>query len=111
MEGKREITAERVLGLLSARGMSYADLAMAAGVTAEAARRYAIGERPPRGAVLLNVAKALGTTVDYLLGRVDDPDWKPDYADMDIDELVKTSVPMDREHKRMLLEISRQKGF
>lgn len=108
MEMEREqmlMMAERICGLLQVKSMSCDDLAREAGVTEAAARRYAFGERLPRGPILLNVAKALGTTIDYLLGRVDDPDWKPDYADMDIDELVKTSVPTDRETKRMLLRI------
>ena len=108
---QRLVMAERICWLLLSKSTSYADLAREAGVTAEAARRYAIGEREPRGPLLLNIAKALGTTTDYLLGRVDDPDWKPDYAAMDIDERVKTSVPMDRETKRILFGDLRQESF
>ena len=108
MEMEREqmlMMAERICGLLQVKSMSCDDLAREAGVTAAAARRYAFGERLPRGPILLNVAKALGTTTDYLLGRVDDPDWKPDYANMDIDERVLFSKPMSREDKQRLAKI------
>ena len=100
MEMEREqmlMMAERICGLLQVKSMSCDDLAREAGVTEAAARRYAFGERQPRGPILLNVAKALGTTADFLLGRTDEPFGKSDEA-----AGIKASVPLTAEERQML---------
>ena len=42
-------------------------MAQKAGVTEAAVSHYINGDRSPRGAILLNIANALGTTTDFLL--------------------------------------------
>lgn len=64
---------QRLRGLLAERKMSQADLARAAGLTCSAISRYALGERVHRAETLLAIARALGTSVDYLLGNSAEP--------------------------------------
>ena len=65
------ITAERLKSLLESKGMSQKELAVRAGVTEAAVSHYVKGDRVPRGAILLNVANALGVTTDYLLNTAE----------------------------------------
>ncbi len=60
-------TAERLKSLLESQGMSQKELAAKAGITESAVSHYLKGDRIPRGAILLNIAKALGVSTDYLL--------------------------------------------
>lgn len=68
----RSIESERLEQLLSERKMSQKALAAATHLTEGAVSHYLKGDRRPRGAILLNIANALGTTVDYLTGKSDD---------------------------------------
>lgn len=63
------VFSERVSLLISQKGISQKDLAIKAGVTESAMSYYVKGERIPRGEVLSRIAKALGTSTDYLLGN------------------------------------------
>lgn len=65
--------AERIQGLLSARKMSQTELARAVNLTSAAISRYVGGNREPRSVILLAIAKALGTSTDYLLGNSIEP--------------------------------------
>lgn len=62
---KKEMT--RLAELLSERAMSQKDLALATGITESAISHYVNGTRVPRGVNLTKIAKALGTSTDYLL--------------------------------------------
>lgn len=67
----REIT-NRMAELLSKNNMSQKDLAKNAGITESAVSHYIKGNRVPRGVNLMKIAKALGTTTDYLLSGNDE---------------------------------------
>lgn len=69
---EKPIESIRVGLLLSERGMSQKALAEATNLTEGAVSHYLKGDRVPKGAILLNVANALGTTVDYLTGKSDE---------------------------------------
>ena len=60
-------TASRLKERLEAQGMTQKELASKAGITEAAVSHYLKGDRVPRGAILLNVAKALNVSTDYLL--------------------------------------------
>lgn len=64
--------SERILSLMKLRGMSYGDLAHAAGLGKSAVHRYATGQtdKVPTEA-LERLARALGVTPGYLTG------WEP----------------------------------
>ena len=59
----------KITELLSKRNMSQKELAISAGITESAISHYVNGDRVPRGVNLLKIARALGTTTDYLLSE------------------------------------------
>lgn len=61
------LMGEKLRMLIAERGVSQKELAQKAGVTEAAISHYINGDRSPRGAILLNIANALGTTTDFLL--------------------------------------------
>lgn len=75
---------DRIALLLSESGMSQKELALNTNLTEGAVSHYLKGDRVPRGAILLNIANALGTTVDYLTGYSDDP--RKSSSEKEVDE-------------------------
>lgn len=61
--------AQRLKSLLENQEMTVQELAVKAGVTEAAILRYINGERIPRGAILLNVANALGVSAGQITGK------------------------------------------
>ncbi len=59
---------ERFKELLAKSEYSQREIAQDIGVTESAISKYLSGERIPNGDILLNLATALNTTTDYLLG-------------------------------------------
>ena len=83
--GKRanNIIGERIAGLLREQGKTQRALAEQVGTTEVSISRYIKGNRVPNGPVLVNIAKALHTTTDYLLGNEqdsNDPDLEYNYT-------------------------------
>ncbi len=62
------IFSERMTALMKQQHISQKQLAEKAGVTESAMSFYVRGDRTPRSDVLTRIARALGTTSDYLLG-------------------------------------------
>lgn len=58
----------RIAETLQNRGITQKELAIRIGVTEAAMSRYVSGDREPRPDVLANIATALHTTSDFLLG-------------------------------------------
>lgn len=58
----------RITGLLKKRGMTQKELAERIGVTEAVISRYISGDREPKPDALANMATALHTTSDFLLG-------------------------------------------
>ena len=54
------LMGEKLRMLIAERGVSQKELAQKAGVTEAAISHYINGDRSPRGAILLNIANALG---------------------------------------------------
>lgn len=59
---------ERLLGLLQKQGVTQKQLADRINTTEATLSRYVSGDREPKAEVLANIATALNTTSDYLLG-------------------------------------------
>lgn len=59
---------EKVVALLNKNNITQRELANKVGVTEVSMSRYISGDRTPKGPVILNIANALHTTTDYLLG-------------------------------------------
>lgn len=64
-------TGGRIASLLKASGMSQRELALRVGATESAISKYIKGEREPRAELLANIATALKTTSEFLLGMDD----------------------------------------
>lgn len=59
---------KRLKSLIIREKLKQKDLANNVGITEAALSKYLKGERTPQGETLCNLATALNTTVDYLLG-------------------------------------------
>lgn len=59
----------RISDLLRKNGLTQHELADMVNVTEVSMSRYVKGERTPKGPTIANIAKALHTTSDYLLGQ------------------------------------------
>lgn len=70
---------ERLTELLRERNMTQKQLAELIGVTEATVSRYMSGERTPKSGILANMATALHTTSDYLLGQEPDGDLQNDF--------------------------------
>ena len=67
----RKETGEQIAALLVENGMTQRELAHMVGTTESAMSKYVKGEREPRAEILANIATALHTTSEYLLGMDD----------------------------------------
>ena len=65
---KQEL-GHRIATLLKENGMTQRELAGRVGATESAVSKYVNGERVPHATVLANIATALNTSVEYLLGK------------------------------------------
>ena len=68
----QNIIGEKIAGLLMEQGKTQRKLAEQVGTTEASISRYIKGYRVPKGSILANIAKALHTTTDYLLGNEKD---------------------------------------
>ena len=68
---KMKSTGERIKALLKEKKMTQRQLAELSGMTESALSHYIKGERIPSGVASVNVAYALSTTVNYILGKED----------------------------------------
>lgn len=59
---------QRILNAIRMNGISQKELASIVGVTEGVISRYVSGEREPKPDMIANIATALHTTSDYLLG-------------------------------------------
>lgn len=69
----RIVFSERLSALRLARKVSMAKLGEAASISDEAIRLLERGKRSPSFEVLLALADYFGVSLDYLVGRSDDP--------------------------------------
>ena len=68
---------ERLRRLRESRGLTQRELAEAIGVSRQAIGLYEAGEREPDLSTLQKLARALGTSMSYLVGETDDPSPPP----------------------------------
>ncbi len=66
--------SEHIKQMLHEKNISQKALAEMTGITESAVSHYIKGDRVPRGANLAKIAKALGTTADYLLSTDEETD-------------------------------------
>ena len=73
----------RITELLNKRGMTQKELADLAGVTEATISRYVSGDRMPKSQILSNMATALKTTSEYLLGNEEEGDLESDFTQIE----------------------------
>lgn len=90
--------------------MSQGDLADRAKIVQGQISRYELGKNEPTAEVIKNIATALETTSDYLLGLTDYPD-RPLQSEDDLNsferELIEIARHMDEESRTKLLGIAK----
>lgn len=69
----------RIADLLKQSGLTQRELADRVGITEVSLSRYISGNRTPKGPVIANIANALHTTSDYLLGTEEKKDFNSEY--------------------------------
>lgn len=79
MENKKSDIGGRIRAQLDAINKSQKDLAAEVGITEVSLSRYIAGIRVPRGPIIVNLAKALHTTTDYLLGEDSESDFESEF--------------------------------
>lgn len=104
---------ERIAELLQKIGLTQRELAEQVGVTEVSMSRYISGDRTPKGPVIANIATALHTTSDYLLGTEATGDFESEYYK--IHRLIARNAPnmstaQKRELVNALFESDDQKG-
>lgn len=95
---KKEI-GNRISYLLNKNGISQKELADRINVSESVVSRYISEEREPKANVLANIATALRTTSDYLLGIEDDDFSQPRIKRM----IARNADNMTAEEKRELI--------
>lgn len=104
------ITAKRLGDLLEAQGMSQKELSVKAGVTEAAVSHYLKGDRVPRGAILLNIANALGVTADYLLSKAEPEKDAEEDLEISYRLLARNAGKLTIEQKTKFLTLLLQEG-
>lgn len=69
MNKTAEIFITRLGQVIKEKGLTQRELASKVGVTEVSMSRYIKGERVPSGPIVVNIAKELGISVDYLVGE------------------------------------------
>lgn len=76
-----KLFGERLSNLIVKKRMTQREVALKSGVTESALSHYIKGDRVPRADALAEIARSLGTTVDYLMyGKEDDIKEEIEYA-------------------------------
>lgn len=91
---------EKVRELLIEQNMTQKDLCDEIDISEVTLIRYFNGERNPVTEVLANMATALHTTVDYLIGKTEDPR----YVDLYSKQLCRDAERMNKEEINLLIK-------
>ena len=94
--------AKRLLALLEQNGMSQKELAERVGITEASMSRYMNSDRIPKSTILANIATALHTTSDYLLGTEEEGDIDTDYPRI-VRLIARNSEHMTKEQKMTII--------
>ena len=96
--------AQRLAALLKKQGVSQKELAETVGVTEATLSRYMHSARIPKAEILANIATALHTTSDYLLGNEEKGDINTDYPKI-VRLVARNTDSMTKEQKKEIMSI------
>ena len=92
---------EKISKLMKEQGLNQKQLAEKASITEASMSKYLSGERTPRIDVVVKIAKALGTSVDYLLDNDVVPETPYIYAST---ALARCKDKLSEDEKKKLLK-------
>ena len=101
MNKTTEIFISRLDQARKEKGLTQRELANRVGVTEVSMSRYVNGARVPKGPIVVNIAKALGVSVDYLVGtssvkkRQTNADRIRNMSDEELAELITGNLNFD----------------
>ena len=96
--------AQRLAALLKQQGITQKELAEIVGVTEATLSRYMHSDRIPKAEILANIATALHTTSEYLLGTEEEGDIKTDYPRI-IRLIARNNASRTKEQKKEIMSI------
>ena len=96
--------AERLAKLLKKQGITQKELAERVGVTEATMSRYMHSKRIPKSEIIANIATALHTTSDYLLGTEKEGDIENDYPRI-VRLIARNSTSMTQEQKNAIIKV------
>lgn len=67
------IFSERLLAIRKSKSISAKEVAESIGVSKAAMSQFESGKNPPSASVLIDLADYFDVSIDYLVGRSDDP--------------------------------------
>lgn len=94
--------SERLAELMKQQGITQKELAVTVGITEASMSRYMHSDRIPKSAIIANMATALHTTSDYLLGTEEKGDPECDYPRI-IRLIARNSASMTKEQKKAII--------
>jgi len=92
---------ERMRVLMEEQGLNQKQLSLRASITEASLSKYLSGERKPRTDVVVKIAKALNTSVNYLLDDEPTPEKPFDYAST---ALARCKGHLSEEDKKKLIK-------
>ena len=95
--------AERLAELLQQQGITQKELSERVGVTEATMSRYMHSERIPKSEIIANIATALHTTSDYLLGTEEEGNIESDYPRI-VRLIARNSANMTKEQKSAIIK-------
>ena len=94
--------SRRLTELLDKNNLSQKELAERVGITEASMSRYMNSDRIPKSSILANMATALHTTSDYLLGTEEEGNIDTDYPRI-VRLIARNSASMTKEQKMAII--------
>lgn len=101
MGRENKLLPERLSELIEKSHYSRSQIAQMCGTTEASLSRYINGERMPKAEILANLATALGTTSDYLLGK---NDGKSNFAEI-LSLVARSRESMTEEQRQEIADV------
>lgn len=101
---EKTIFAQRLTELLKEQRVTQKELAERVGVTEASISRYMNSDRIPKSEIIANIATALHTTSDYLLGTEEQGDFETEYPRI-VRLIARNSANMSNEQKAEIIKV------
>lgn len=99
-----QVLRRRITEVRSSKGLTQAQLAEKAGVTPAAISQIEGGHRVPTIPVLHRIASVLDVSIDYLIGKTDQPELEDLLQNEDIKTFYRGFESLDSNQRKVILE-------